>query len=145
MKTTKDDTLDAMNEKKPEGLNELNNPYRVMVVDDSMTMRKIVIQQLKSEAYEICGEAADGQEAVEKYKELAPDVITLDVNMPVMDGILALRSILEYDRSAKVVMLTSEGQKQMIVKAIGEGASGYITKPPQKEMVCREIRAALAK
>ena len=135
--------LDEMNKKRPEGLNQFDVPYRVLVVDDSSTMRKIVSQQLKSEAYDICGEAGDGQEAIELYKELSPDVVTLDVNMPIMDGMQALKRILEYDKNAKVVMLTSEGQKQVVIDTIGQGASGYIVKPPQKAKVCDKIRTVL--
>ncbi len=115
----------------------------MLVVDDSATMRKIIGQQLKSEAYEVCGEAADGEEAFQLYKELEPDVVTLDINMPVVDGMAALKSILDYNREARVVMLTSEGQKQTVVESISMGAKGYIVKPPNKAKVCAKVKSVL--
>jgi two-component system, chemotaxis family, chemotaxis protein CheY len=130
-------------QKQPEGLNKLGKPYRVLVVDDSSTMRKIVIQHLKSEAYEICAEAGDGKEAVERFKELAPDVVTLDINMPEMDGIAALKAIIEYDKAARVVMLTSEGEKSIVLQAISSGAKGYVMKPPVRAKLCEAVKKAL--
>ena len=140
---SKDGAFDPTKKKQPEGLNESDQPYRVLVVDDSTTMRKIIGQHLKSEAYEICGEASNGLEAVEMYKELDPDVVTLDINMPVADGHQALRDILAYDRDARIVMLTSEGQKETVVDAMQTGAKGFIVKPPQKAMVCEKVKEAL--
>ena len=139
----REDIVHALNQKKPEGLNKLNKPYRVLVVDDSATMRKIISQQLKSEAYDICGEAGDGEEAFALFKELEPDVVTLDINMPVVDGMTALKNILDYNKEAKVVMLTSEGQKQTVVDAISMGAKGYIVKPPNKAKVCAKVKSVL--
>ena len=139
----REDIVHVLNQKKPEGLNKFDKSYRVLVVDDSATMRKIIGQQLKSEAYEVCGEAADGAEAFQLYKELEPDVVTLDINMPVVDGIAALKNILDYDKEAKVVMLTSEGQKQTVVESISMGAKGYIVKPPNKAKVCAKVKSAL--
>ncbi len=139
----REDIVHVLNQKKPEGLNKLDKPYRVLVVDDSATMRKIIGQQLKSEAYEVCGEAANGEEAFQLYKELEPDVVTLDINMPVVDGIAALKNILDYDKAAKVVMLTSEGQKQTVVESISMGAKGYIVKPPNKAKVCAKVKSVL--
>ena len=139
----REDIVHILNQKKPEGLNKFDKSYRVLVVDDSATMRKIISQQLKSEAYEVCGEAADGEEAFQLYKELEPDVVTLDINMPVVDGIAALKNILDYDKAAKVVMLTSEGQKQIVVDAITMGAKGYVVKPPNKAKVCAKVKSVL--
>ena len=140
----RDDLMYNLNRKTPDGINKLDQPYRVMVVDDSATMRRIIIQQLKSEAYEICGEAANGEEAFQLYKELEPDVVTLDINMPIVDGIAALQKILEWDKNAKIIMLTSEGQKQTVVDAISMGAKGYIVKPPNKANVCEKVKTVLA-
>ena len=139
----REDITDVMNKKKPEGLNKLDKPYRVLVVDDSTTMRKIVSQHLKSEAYEICSEAANGEEALERYKELDPDLVTLDINMPVVNGIEALKRILDYDKKARVVMLTSEGEKTMVIDAITIGAKGYVVKPPNKIKICEQVKKAL--
>lgn len=77
------------------------------------------------------------------YKELEPDVVTLDINMPVMDGVEALKKILDWDKEAKVVMLTSEGQKQTVINAISLGAKGYIVKPPNKAKVCAKVKSVL--
>ena len=139
----RDDILNALNHKKPDGINKLEQSYKVLVVDDSATMRKIIGQQLKSEAYEICGEASNGKEAIELYKEMQPDVVTLDINMPEMDGMEALKRILEWDEDARVVMLTADGQKQIVIDAISSGAKGYIVKPPLKSKVCEKVRIAL--
>ena len=137
------DITTQINTKRPDGLNKLDKPYRVLVVDDSSTMRKIVIQHLRSEAYEICAEAADGKEAVEKYLTTTPDVVTLDVNMPEMDGITALKTILSHDKKARIVMLTSEGEKSVVLEAIGAGAKGYVVKPPVRAKLCEAVKKAL--
>ncbi len=140
---SREDIVHILNQKRPDGLNKFDKPYRVLVVDDSATMRRIISQQLKSEAYDICGEAADGEEAFQMYKELEPDVVTLDINMPVMDGNEALKKILDWDKEAKILMLTSEGQKQTVVDSISNGAKGYIVKPPNKANVCKSVKSAL--
>jgi len=139
----RDDLMTVINTKKPSGMNDMEKPFRVLVADDSTTMRKIVGQHLKSEAFEICGEAANGQEAVDLYKELSPDAVTLDINMPVMDGIDALKAILEYNKDARIVMLTSEGQRETVIDAIKMGARGYIVKPPNKAIVCEKVKYAI--
>ena len=140
---TAGDIAALINTKRPDGLNGFNQPYRVLVVDDSSTVRKIVVQLLKSEAYEICGEAADGNEAVKLFKESSPDVVTLDVNMPEMDGIAALKAILEHNKKARVVMLTSEGEKTTVMQAIEAGAKGYVVKPPVRAKLCEAVKKAL--
>ncbi len=139
----REDIVHVLNQRKPEGLNKFDKSYRVLVVDDSATMRKIIGQQLKSEAYEVCGEAADGEVAFQLYKELEPDVVTLDINMPVVDGMVALKNILDYDKEARVVMLTCEGQKQTVVESISMGAKGYVVKPPNKAKVCAKVKSVL--
>lgn len=139
----RDDIASATNKKPAEGLRPSGTPYRILVADDSTTMRKIVGQHLKSEAYEICGEAANGQDAIELYKELEPDAVTLDINMPIASGIEALKAILAFDKDARIVMLTSEGQKATVIDALKIGARGYIVKPPNKAIVCEKIRQAI--
>ena len=139
----KEGAIALMERQAPEGLKSPNQPYRVLVVDDSTTMRKIIAQQLRAQAYEVCGEAEDGLQAIALYKELDPDVVTLDINMPVADGHVALREILAYDRDAKVVMLTSEGQKSTVAEAVSAGASGFVVKPPNKTLLCEKVKQAL--
>jgi two-component system, chemotaxis family, chemotaxis protein CheY len=138
------DIVQSINQKKPEGLNKFDKPYRALVVDDSTTMRRIVGQQLRSEAYDICGEAADGAQALELYKEFEPDIVTLDINMPNVSGLEALKSILSWDKNAKIVMLTSEGQKETVLEAISNGAKGYVVKPPNKTKLCTAVKKALS-
>jgi len=137
------DISTQVRQRRPDGLNKAGKPYRVLVVDDSSTMRRIVIQHLKSEAYDICAEATTGQEAIDRFKELSPDVVTLDINMPVMDGFAALTAIMEYDKLARVVMLTSEGEKTAVLQAIGAGAKGYVVKPPVRVKLCEAVKKAL--
>ena len=139
----RNDVVSAINAKRPDGMNADEKPYRVLVADDSTTMRKIVGQHLKSEAYEVCGEATNGKEAVEMYKELDPDAVTLDINMPQMNGIDALKAIVEFDKNARIVMLTSEGQRETVVEALKIGARGYVVKPPNKAVVCEKVKQAI--
>jgi two-component system, chemotaxis family, chemotaxis protein CheY len=141
----RDELSDVLNKREPDGFRTANIAYRVLVVDDSTVMRKIITQHLKSQAYDICGEAANGKEAIEMYKELDPDVVTLDINMPIVDGTTALKHILAYDPDARIVMVTSEGQKETVVEAIQAGAKGFIVKPPDKNSVCGRVREALGK
>ncbi len=77
------------------------------------------------------------------FKESTPHVVTLDVNMPVMDGIAALKAILEHDKGARVVMLTSEGEKSIVMQAIAAGAKGYVVKPPVRARLCEAVKKAL--
>ena len=139
----RDDIVAAINAKRPDGIDASDKPYRVLVVDDSTTMRKIISQHLKTEAYEICGEASNGQEAVDMYKELDPDAVTLDINMPVMNGLETLRAILAHDGDARIIMLTSEGQRETVVDALKVGARGYVVKPPNKAVVCEKVKQAI--
>ncbi len=139
----KDQSYPTINEKRPDGLNDFGSPYRVLVVDDSGAMRKIVGRALKSEAFDVCGEAAGGAEALEQYKVLSPDAVTMDINMPGMNGIESLKKLMAYDKDAKVVMLTTEGQKETVAMAINEGAEGFVVKPPQKEAICSKVRKAI--
>ncbi|HMA99615.1 MAG TPA: response regulator [Spirochaetota bacterium] len=129
-----------VNKKDPDGLKTNGQPYRVLVVDDSGVMRKIITQVLKSESYDVCGQAADGEEAVARFKELKPDVVTMDINMPKLGGVEALEKILALDSSAKVVMLTSEGQKETVLDAVSKGAKNYIVKPPQRNKVLEKVK-----
>ncbi|HBE01845.1 MAG: two-component system response regulator [Spirochaetes bacterium GWF1_41_5] len=139
----KDDFIGSINRKAPDGLDVHGNPYRVLVVDDSAVMRKIIIQVLKSELFEIVGEAGDGEQAVNLYKELRPHLVTMDINMPKLDGLGALKKILQHDKDAQVIMLTSEGQKQTVVEAIAAGAKNYIVKPPERSKVLEKINSVI--
>ncbi len=102
---------------------------KILLVDDSKTSRKILRGILEENGNEVIGEASNGEEGVAKYKELHPDITTMDITMPVLDGLEALRLITEYDKKAKVIMVTAAGQKTKMVDAVKYGAADFLAKP----------------
>ncbi len=106
-------------------------------------MRTLLKNILFSGGHDIVGEAGDGDEAIAKYQELKPDLVTMDVVMPKVNGIEALKGIKAFDPNAKVVMCTAVGQEQMVKLAIKTGAKGYIIKPFQAPKVLEEIKNVL--
>ena len=106
---------------------------KVLIVDDSRTSRKILRSYLEEGGHEIIDEATNGEEGVNKYKELNPDIVTLDITMPIKDGLSALKEIKAYDSNAKVIMITALGQQSKMVEAIKNGASEFVTKPFDKD------------
>lgn len=108
---------------------------RILIVDDSRTSRKILRGILENAGYEIVAEATNGQEGYDKYVELKPDVVTMDVTMPVLDGIEALKKIVGDYPDAKVVMVTAAGQKTKLVEAVQNGAKEFVTKPFDPEQL----------
>ena len=139
----RDFSLEALNKKAPIGKKRDGTAYRVVLADDSAVMRKIVTRCFKAEAFEICAEGTNGEEALELYKEHSPDLVSLDINMPVMNGIEALKRILAYDSNAVIVMLTSEANRDTVMEAIALGARGYIVKPPERSAVAETLKRAL--
>jgi two-component system chemotaxis response regulator CheY len=117
---------------------------KILIVDDTLFMRTLLKNILFTGGHTIIGEAGDGAEAVEKYKELKPDLVTMDVVMPKMNGIEALKAIKQIDPGARVVMCTAVGQEQMVKLAIKTGARGYIVKPFQAPKVIEEVKNVLA-
>lgn len=101
----------------------------ILLVDDSRTSRKILRNILESEGHTIVDEATDGEQAIEKYIASKPDIITLDITMPVMDGIEALKQIKAVDSDAKVVMVSASSQKDKLIEAVKYGAEDFIAKP----------------
>lgn len=101
----------------------------VLIVDDSRTSRKILKSTLEKGGFSIIGEAANGEEGYLKYKELHPDIVTMDITMPTMDGIESLSLIKRENKNAKVVMITAAGQKEKMVEALKRGAEEFIMKP----------------
>lgn len=115
----------------------------VLVVDDSALIRKVLIQMLNENGYQVVGEATNGAEGVELYKELEPDIVTLDITMPVMDGVTALKQIKEYDPEAMVAMISAAGQKDKLMDALKEGAELFFTKPFNEQEVISSLRSCL--
>ena len=101
----------------------------ILIVDDSRTSRKILRRILEEAGHTIIGEAVDGEDGYLKYQELKPEVVTLDITMPKMDGLEALRLIRKYDENAVAIMITAAGQKEKMILAIKSGASDFISKP----------------
>lgn len=102
---------------------------KVLIVDDAIFMRLTIKKLLDNSNYEVIGEAANGAIAVELYKELQPDFVTMDITMPEMTGIEALKKIKAFDPNAKVIMVTALGQEGMVREAIMSGAKNYLVKP----------------
>ena len=108
---------------------------RVLIVDDASFMRMSIKNMLANYDFEIVGEAENGVMAIEKYKELQPDIVTMDITMPEMDGLEALREIKKIDPGASVVMVSALGQEARMKEAIIYGAKGFIVKPLKEEML----------
>jgi two-component system chemotaxis response regulator CheY len=116
---------------------------KVLVVDDAAFMRMMIKDILTKEGYEIAGEAANGREAVEKFSQLKPDVVTMDITMPGMNGIEALKQILNHNSNAKVVMVSAMGQDKLIIEALEAGAVDFIVKPFQPKKVVETVTKCL--
>ncbi|MFB9273600.1 two-component system response regulator [Cohnella sp. CIP 111063] len=116
---------------------------RILIVDDAAFMRMMIRDILTKNGYEVVGEAQDGAQAIEKYKDLNPDLITMDITMPEMDGIAALKEIRKLDSNAKVIMCSAMGQQAMVIDAIQAGAKDFIVKPFQADRVIEAIKKTL--
>jgi len=113
---------------------------RVLVTDDALFMRTMLKNILLHNGYEVVGEAANGRESVELYQALRPDVVTMDITMPEMDGITAVKEIRKQDPRAKIIMCTAMGQKSMVMEAVAAGATDFIVKPFKPEKVLEAIQ-----
>lgn len=116
---------------------------KILIVDDSRTSRRMLREMLQGLGHEVIGEATNGQEAVVCFKDYQPDIVTLDITMPILDGIDALKQIIAIDPSAKVIMVTAAGQKSKILEAIKAGASDYVVKPMTKEQLALALEGVL--
>jgi len=112
----------------------------ILVVDDSLIMRRNIIKMIESLGHKVIGEAKDGQEAIEFYRKLKPDLVTMDITMPRMDGLNAVKELKRIDKNAKIIMVTSHGQEEMVIDAIRSGASGYLLKPVKINKLTDSIR-----
>ncbi|WP_422660053.1 response regulator [Paenibacillus sp. EC2-1] len=116
---------------------------KILIVDDAAFMRLVLKTMLEKNGFEVVGEAANGLEAIEKYKTLTPDLVTMDITMPVMEGIEAVKRIKEVDGGAKIIMCSAMGQQTMVVQSLQAGARDFIVKPFQEERVLESIRRVI--
>lgn len=105
--------------------------HRILIVDDAAFMRMMIKDILVKNGFDVVAEASDGAQAVEKFKEHSPDLVTMDITMPEMDGITALKEIKQIDPQAKIIMCSAMGQQSMVIDAIQAGAKDFIVKPFQ--------------
>ncbi len=117
---------------------------RVLVVDDAAFMRHMIKNILKGMDYEVVGEAADGQEACKLYEQLKPDLVTLDLVMPNMGGLEALKQIRTHDPKARVVVISAIDQREPLMEALKTGAADYVVKPFEKDRVQEAMRRVIA-
>lgn len=113
---------------------------KILIIDDAAFMRMSLKMILERNDFEIVGEAENGAEGVEKYKELKPDIVTMDITMPEMTGIEALKKIIDSDPMAKVVIVSAMGQEHMVKDAVMNGAKSFIVKPFKEEHVVNTLR-----
>ncbi|MCR5527377.1 MAG: response regulator [Lachnospiraceae bacterium] len=113
---------------------------KVLIVDDATFMRTMLSGILKNGGYEVAGEASNGKEAVAQYKTLKPDLVTMDITMPEMDGLEALKAIKAEDPAATVIMCSAMGQQAMVISAIKNGAKDFIVKPFDADHVIESVR-----
>lgn len=115
----------------------------VLIVDDAAFMRLTLKQMIEAHGHSVAGEAADGKEAVRKYIEVKPDVVMLDITMPEMDGIEALKHIKEADPKAKIIICSAMGQQTMIAQAIQNGAKDFVVKPFEEKRLIAALENVL--
>lgn len=116
---------------------------RILIVDDAIFMRMKLKDILEKSGFEVVAEAQNGVEAIEKYKQEKPDLVTMDITMPEMDGVTALKAIKQLDPSAKVIMCSAMGQQSMVMDAIQSGASDFIVKPFENDRVIQSINKVI--
>ena len=112
----------------------------VLIVDDAAFMRVSIKNMLTKNGYQILGEAENGRVAVEKYKELMPDIVTMDITMPEMDGLAGLKEIMAFNPSANVIMVSALGQEGMVREAVQTGAKGFIVKPFKEDTILSALK-----
>ncbi len=116
---------------------------KILIVDDSKTSRKILRSILEEHGHEIIAEATNGEDGLVKFKETKPEITTMDITMPIMDGLEALKQIKSYNNEAKIIMVTAAGQKTKMIEAIRLGAAEFLAKPYEAEQVIELINKVL--
>ena len=112
---------------------------RVLIVDDAAFMRMSLKTMLEKNGFQVIDEAENGSVAVKKYKELKPDIVTMDITMPEMDGIQALKEIRQFDSNSKVIMISAMGQESYVREAVMSGAKGFVVKPFKEDYVIQTL------
>ena len=120
-------------------MNENGKP-KVLITDDSIVMRKMINEILGTNGFEIVGEAKNGGEALDLYKKLRPDLVTMDIVMPREDGIETLKKIIKYDPNAKIIIVSGLHQKALLFEAMETGAKDYVIKPFEKEELLEAVK-----
>ncbi len=116
---------------------------RILITDDTAFMRMSLRNVLEQHGYEVTAEAVDGAQAVEKYMEVKPDLVTMDITMPNMDGITAIKTIIAKDPAAKIVVVSAMGQKGLVMEALSAGASDFVVKPFQPERILESFKKVI--
>ncbi len=116
---------------------------KILLVDDAVFMRKVIRDTLSKNGYTDLYEAVDGADAVEKYSEISPDLVIMDITMPNMDGLEALKEIRSRDGTASVVLCSAMGQEAMVIDAIQSGAKDFIVKPFKPERLMKTVTSIL--
>lgn len=116
---------------------------RIMVVDDAAFMRTMLKAMLVEEGHEVVAEASNGREAIQAYVSAKPDIVTMDITMPELDGVGAVKEIRKHDPAAKIIMCSAMGQKAMVIDAISAGAKDFVVKPFQKDRVVESVNKVL--
>ncbi|MCK8827574.1 response regulator [Natroniella acetigena] len=116
---------------------------KILITDDANFMRTMLAKIIEEQGYAVAGMAENGERAIEQYKELEPDLVTMDITMPGMDGIEATKKIMEYDPDATIIVCSAMGQKPMVLEAIEAGAKDFIVKPIKPEKVKETLEKLL--
>ena len=143
METIQHNIAMNLNQRRPDGIRPNGTAYRVLIVDDSPVLRMIITRILKSESFEIAGEASNGREAIDQFNTLKPDLVTMDIDMPVMDGITAMIEIKKTTPGATVLMLTGEHDSTMVVESIRHGAANYVMKTAERNVILSKVKQTL--
>jgi two-component system chemotaxis response regulator CheY len=114
----------------------------VLITDDTAFMRMTLRNVIQKNGFTVVGEAADGEEAVNKYRELRPDLVTMDITMPKMDVITAIKEIMKFDSNARIIVCSAMGQKPMVIEALNAGARDFLVKPFDAQRVVEALHKA---
>ncbi|PYG85859.1 two-component system chemotaxis response regulator CheY [Ruminiclostridium sufflavum DSM 19573] len=118
---------------------------RVLIVDDAAVMRLTIRTILEKNGFEVAGDADCGKDGIAKYKELRPDIVTMDITMPGISGIEAVKEIIDFDPDARIIMLSAMGQEQFIMEAVKAGAKSFLVKPFNEEHMIQTFTKVLSK